>query len=123
MGVARTRADVEIVPPLLKPGQARCPACRNGAGITSETRLRSHSDLFGTPCGNRVRSLEWAPIEAPPVHLPPPAVGEAAQRVRRARQEPSRIDAGSICQGPGCGKWLPGERKLCGRCYATGNRP
>lgn len=34
----------------------------------------------------------------------------------RSPDEPSRLDAGGGCQT--CGKWVPGERRYCGRCMA-----
>jgi hypothetical protein len=39
--------------PELKPGQVRCPVCRNGVRLTANGYLRKHADLFGHPCFNK----------------------------------------------------------------------
>lgn len=38
---------------------------------------------------------------------------------KRPDREPSRLDVGTLCDD--CGKWLPGERHVCGRCYVKRN--
>jgi len=40
-------------PPTLKPGQVRCPVCRNGVRPNVRGFLREHRDLFGLKCYNR----------------------------------------------------------------------
>lgn len=97
------------VPPELAEGQVRCPACRNATKLTPRGRLRKHNDLFGEVCGVRSAGVPTG-ITAPPISLPAPV---------KARDGRSRLDGGSNCRE--CGKWLPGERSLCGRCYALGD--
>lgn len=46
------------LPPELKPGQARCPVCRNACSVTGRGFLRRHRDLYGLDCYN------VAPLEA-----------------------------------------------------------
>ena len=113
-----------VVPPALKAGKVRCPVCRNAVSVNPTGTLRKHADLFGEPCHNRA-SGEATGITAPPVVIPDPrrfvaepATNEA-ERVERPAHR-SRLDVGSECTE--CGKWIPGERSLCGRCYATGRR-
>lgn len=46
----------------------------------------------------------------------PPKLNPDGTRSHASRdQAPSRLDAGTACED--CGKWLPGERRVCGRCY------
>jgi hypothetical protein len=108
------------VPPSLADGQVRCPACRNATTLTPNGRLRKHVDLFGNECGVRSAGRPTG-IVAPPVSLPPaaPVRVPATQPASSAVDGRSRLDAGSNCRE--CGKWLPGERSLCGRCYALGD--
>ena len=93
--------------PDLRVGQVRCPVCRNGVGLTPTGRVRSHVDLFGNLCHNRSNG-EHLHVEAQPVVLDD---GNAQPLIK--------ADAGSLCRE--CGKWLPGERRLCGRCFAMGD--
>lgn len=94
------------------PDVQRCPVCDVAVKLTQKTRLLSkHRTNDGYECPNR-RTRERIELAAlPPVEFDarvrPP-------RIQRAADEPSRLDAGSNCQD--CGKWLPGERRLCGRC-------
>lgn len=37
----------------LRPGQVRCPVCRNGVTPTPSGHLRKHRDQFGHDCFNR----------------------------------------------------------------------
>lgn len=113
-----------VAPPELRGNQKRCPVCRNGVATTVTGKLRKHVDLFGADCYNR-NPGDLPPIgEVPPVVLPRVRDRQAGAQSRTARPDeerpPSRLDAGSECRE--CGKWLPGERSLCGRCYATGGR-
>lgn len=94
---ARTSAAV-VAPPALADGQARCPACRNGAHLFANGTLRRHRDLFGNTCWNRrAPGSEVHLTEVPPVVINAHATAEKGK-----------------CRE--CGKWLPGERSLCGRC-------
>lgn len=106
-----------MAPPVLRGGQVRCPICRNGVRLTTRGNLYRHADLFGNPCGNR-STLTPVHVVAPPIVLPPERYGDPRKAQPRAEGEPSRLDVGSSCRE--CGKWLPGERSLCGRCYAVG---
>lgn len=52
VGVAHKRRRVAD-PPELKPGQVRCPVCRNGVRTTAYGYLWRHVDLFGLDCYNK----------------------------------------------------------------------
>lgn len=114
VGVRHQLRNVVDVP-ALKPGQHRCPVCRAGATLTTRGSLRAHNDLFGDRCWNKATG-EATGITAPPVVVP---AGNTSP-LPRPPSEASRLDVGSSCRD--CGKWLPGERSLCGRCYAIGGR-
>lgn len=106
-------------PPTLREGQVRCPVCRNATSLTPRGYLRQHRDLFGDTCTNKATG-ERVPFVAPPVVLPRVRTGpvrDPANTPERYKRPPgeSRLDVGSECRD--CGKWLPGERILCGRCY------
>lgn len=49
---ARGSSRATLAPPMLRDGQQRCPACRNGSSVTSRGYLRRHKDLFGFDCHN-----------------------------------------------------------------------
>lgn len=116
VGGLGTRA---VVAPTPKPGQTSCPVCRQAVAVTPRENLRAHNDLFGNPCPNRSR-LVSTQIEAPAVVLPLQNRPPRSKSEKRPAGEPSRLDVGSECRE--CGKWLPGERSLCGRCYARSGR-
>lgn len=107
-------------------GKVRCSGC--GKYVTQHgMRLRRHNDKSGFPCPEvRVPGVEVHLSEVPPVNLPPepkwrPASpSRASAGPRREKDEPARLDAGSSCRE--CGKWLPGERSLCGRCSVLQGR-
>lgn len=113
-----------VAPPALKDGFVRCPVCRNAARITQSQRLRKHYDLFGDLCYNKAPEVvrprlirDEGPVVVESWTRTPdvePVVTEAVAPPEREPGEPSRLDVGSHCQD--CGKWLPGERKLCGQC-------
>lgn len=87
-----------------------CVLCICGAtpSITARGRMRKHKTPQGDECTHRAGYAEVVLERLPPVVLPP-------NRVPSDRG-PARLDVGSECRE--CGKWLPGERSLCGRCYA-----
>jgi hypothetical protein len=87
---------VSLAPPPLTEGKGRCPACRNAVTVLRTGTLRRHSDLFGNPCWNQ--HLTETPVRIG--ELPPVVIATDAKK-GECRQ---------------CGKWLPGERSLCGRC-------
>ena len=109
--------------PKLADGQVRCPVCRNATKRTPTGRLRMHNDLFGLRCYNR-NPGDLAHVDAPPVVLPPERGDRPSERPKAAEpaeRRASRLDAGSLCQE--CGKWLPGERRMCGKCFVRFGRP
>lgn len=107
-------------PEELEDGKVRCNGCGRVVGLTSVGRTREHRTPAGEPCAYRVVYGESPAIdELPPVNVPPQK-RDGYRSLRRpterpARSEPSRLEAGSECQD--CGKWLPGERIVCGRCF------
>lgn len=112
MGVGHVTATE---PPPLVEGKVRCPACRNLTSLTPRGRLRRHRDLFGLDCPNTGTGEPVTLDEVPDVVIPD-ASAPVARPPRPDEKKASRLDVGSTCQG--CGKWIPGERRLCGRCYA-----
>lgn len=95
-------------------GRKQCPACHKVLTPTPLGYFRKHTGPSGARCWNKnpgdLPPVVAPPVVAPPVTLPPI---RAAERV-------TRLDAGSKCRE--CGKWLPGERSLCGRCAIRSNR-
>lgn len=107
-------------------GKVRCEACGKVVTVLG-VRLRRHKDSSGFPCVNmRAPGAELHLSDAPPVNLPPEPKWRPATRARataaprREEGEPARLEAGSSCRE--CGKWLPGERSLCGRCSVLQGR-
>lgn len=95
--------------------RVECPTCGGRAKPKGERAIAAHRSPTGGSCPRRLLSVD---VPIPPVSLPPaPSLSMPSKTQPRRRSEPSRLDAGSECRE--CGKWLPGERSLCGRCYAT----
>lgn len=81
----------------LKPGQERCPACQQGASVTSSGRLHAHRDADGLDCPQRLR-------DGTPVHLDEvPAVALPEKRTGRCHT---------------CDRPVSGERHYCGPCLS-----
>jgi hypothetical protein len=99
-----------------KPGQVRCAACGRGVTPTVNKKLRAHNAPDGTPCAHRAFYAEPVALdEIPPIVIgPEPKYREPRPRKASEPRPPSRLEAGSECVD--CGRWLPGERSLCGRC-------
>lgn len=104
-----------IRPPMLKPGQVRCHACRNAATLNPSGDYRQHRDLFDGPCDAK-RPQSVTPIELPPV-------------LHRGQPVTLRLDRGASPSGKGggvrawgecetCGALVTGERRFCGLCLA-----
>jgi len=106
---------------LIPDGKAKCMACRKVVSVVGGTRLRRHKEPNGDQCPN-VQLGEGHVLKgpAPEVKIPRLSARSAQGRERRDESEPSRLDAGSNCRE--CGKWLPGERILCGRCSVSQGR-
>jgi hypothetical protein len=109
-------------PEPLEPGKVRCLGCSKVVTLTKNGKIRAHrtpdgkEDCAYTATYGRKVSVPKVQIVIPPQ---PRGPGERAARDRG----PSRLDAGSNCRE--CGKWIPGERSLCGACFAkrpTGGR-
>lgn len=94
-----------------------CPACGGKAKPNGTNAIRSHRTPGGDKCSRRLLAVDVTP---PPIVLPlePRPPSRASQP--KAERGPARLDAGSECRE--CGKWLPGERSLCGRCYVRTSR-
>jgi hypothetical protein len=103
------------VPEPLADGKVRCPGCSRVLAPTRTGGIGRHVDKYGDPCPVTIRGNQPVELdEVPPVKVPahPP---KRNGWTRRPPAEPSRLDVGSTCRE--CGKWLPGERSLCGACY------
>lgn len=116
-GLIKTVATKPLEP--LKPGQARCAGCSRAVALTRNGKLCAHRDSRGDDCAYTTHVSDVQLDELPPVVLPKPR-GRTRNTERRPTNEPSRLDVGSNCRE--CGKWLPGERYLCGACYAKKGR-
>jgi len=92
--------------PKLAPKQVRCPVCLNGANFSrpNSGKLRYHVDLRGYPCPNRI------PPGVEHVHL---------EDYEPAPDEPDGRYAKRTGTCVHCGKWVPGERTVCGACVAA----
>lgn len=114
----RLRAPVKKPKPIPE-GKAKCTLCGKVATLLNGgRRLRKHKTPSGDACPSIAAPDATRGLTvAPPVNLQPL---KTSGRARRDESEPSRLDAGSECRS--CGKWLPGERQLCGRCFATKKR-
>lgn len=118
----RTVTSFVRIPAELPPGKVRCAACWAVCTVTPTGKLRAHKSPAGEPCAHRATYATRAPLDSlPPVVLPPvrtdprPREPKTPPKPRVAPpREPSRLDVGSSCTD--CGRWLPGERSLCGRC-------
>lgn len=114
-----------VAAPPIPDGKVRCPSCRNAVTPTTTGRLRAHRDLFDNPCpnrstGDRVELTEVPEVVLPPTPIPPtprrraaPVPDVAVDTVMRRSPDGSCFD---------CGKRIPPGRRLCGRCYALGER-
>jgi hypothetical protein len=108
--------SIELPRKPLPEGRVYCHACDGAASLTPNKHLREHRTPQGDPCPNRTSGLEprvhLNEIPEGFVHQPAP---HTVARTKRPEGEPSRLDVGTGCRE--CGKWLPGERSLCGACY------
>lgn len=112
---ARVAKAFVRIPAPLEPGKVRC-VCGRVVALTKNRHLRRHQTPAGEPCAHQAT---YAPrphlTVVPPVKLPQGATARTnPNQSRRQAGEPARLDAGSTCED--CGRWLPGERRLCGRC-------
>jgi hypothetical protein len=104
IGIAH-RGPEEVAPPALRPGQVRCPACRNGVTPTTTGALRRHRDLFGADCWNTTPA-DMAPVK---VALPP-------METLRLLPSTNEVPPDGACQQ--CSKPVPPMRRLCGACMS-----
>lgn len=106
--------------PALREGQVRC-ACGAATTLTRMGRVRKHKTPAGDECPMQLHAGHDLDVDVSsvPIVVPPERGGNGRTAVERER-EPSRLDAGSNCRE--CGKWLPGERILCGACYVKGDK-
>lgn len=106
-GIAGVTVDASHPLRPLKEGQARCPHCEQPHKVNAAGRIQAH----GT-CPSSAGHTG-------PVHLEdlPPVVTRGADPNREsiisAVEGRPAIEVGSLCQH--CGKWLPGERRLCSK--------
>lgn len=118
---ARVVTAFTKIPEPLKDGRVRC-ICRRTVRLTKAGRIPRHNMPNGDPCAHEAvyRPRPEQPIELPAVHMPPTRGYSGTTIADRADPETPRLLAGSRCAD--CGKWLPGERSLCGRCGARRER-
>lgn len=102
-----------------KPADDRptCPSCGSRVNVT-DNRIAAHTASSGNACKRRL--MEPPKVVAPPVHLPPVPHPPSRHVAERAQDNLSRLDGGSECRE--CGRWLPGERQLCGSCFVQVSR-
>lgn len=107
------------IPEELEPGKVRCNGCGKVISLTKNGRTRRHKTPAGEPCAYVVtyaKPIEL--IERPEIKIrPTPKYTPGRDPAVRGPQGPdpySRLEAGSECED--CGRWLPGERHVCGRC-------
>lgn len=105
------------IPAPLEPGKVRCLGCGAVVALTRNRKIRAHNSPAGEPCAYRASYKRVDLAEVPDVEFPAARRGGGRNSQPRGPKEPSRLDAGSHCRE--CGRWLPGERSLCGTCYAT----
>lgn len=108
------RVEVQPTPEELLPappdGKVRCPSCHANTSLTQLGYLRKHRDLAGFPCTNKRPLVDVQSLDVLP---------EVSLVDHRAStpDSPRGRDAWGECRE--CGKWLPGQRTLCGLCGAT----
>lgn len=115
-------------PAPLVEGKVRCAGCGTLTSVTKTGKLRRHSDADGVPCPHLATYTTGPLIDRdnlPPVVIPKQPRERPRPREPRTQpaapepEELSRLDGGSSCVD--CGRWLPGERSVCGRCWVHRN--
>lgn len=114
---AATARRIETAAKRVPDGKVRCGACEGITSVTKNGRLRKHKTPRGEACPNVISGITKRLRVIPEVRIAPQG---RPRGEKRPPSEPSRLDAGSACRE--CGKWLPGERSLCGACYVKGGR-
>ena len=113
----RVNPKPSLIPQELEPGKARCAGCSAVVTVNRSGTLRRHRAPSGEDCAYRVGVREVRVEDLPPVVLPPVRGNRPQVSKATPVRPPSRLDVGSNCKR--CGKWLPGERSLCGACAAA----
>lgn len=113
---ARVIRGIARAPQPLTDGKVRCAACSAAVTLTPVSRrIRAHKTPAGEECPYRASYGHVELADLPPIEMPTarngPGLAEPATPGR------SRLDAGSKCRD--CGVWLPGERAVCGSCFAA----
>lgn len=109
------------IPEPLPAGKVRCAGCSAVVSLNKSGKMRAHQSPSGEPCAYSVSYSKVHLEEIPPVVLPPaPAYHPPREPKPKPPKPPSRLEAGSECVD--CGKWLPGERSVCGKCSIKRNR-
>lgn len=91
----------------LGPGQSRCPFCQQPRTPTNRGTIPAHGVCPKSTGHHGPVTLD----EIPPVV--PYSIGNTQPIISAVEGQPA-VEVGSLCQS--CSKWLPGERRLCGRC-------
>lgn len=117
------------IPEPLEDGKVRCLGCSAVVGLTKNGKIRRHKTPAGEDCAYTVSYA--APVKLdrlPPVSVPPESRPRARTtiRQRKAGPDPSSIANDSRLaprnnECVDCGRWLPGERVLCGKCQRRRN--
>lgn len=108
------------IPEPLEPGKVRCAACSKVVTLTKNGRLRKHKTPDGKEdCPYSVVYGKRVTVPKVQIVIPTRKGAPTSRQAARYKPElpPSRLDVGSTCEE--CGKWIPGERRLCGACFAT----
>lgn len=110
----RVNPKPSLLPKPLAPGKARCPGCSAVVAVTPNGKLRQHRAPSGEDCAVKISMREVHLDDLPPVVIP----GPRGANLARVRRSPAPPDAHYAPKGQcvDCGRWLPGERSLCGRC-------
>lgn len=111
------------IPAPLPPGKVRCLGCSAVVSLTKNGHIRAHRSPAGEPCAYRATYVK--PITL--TDVPPIAVPERRKPPGRKPKPDLPRPAPVVTDSRGnavpyrgecvdCGKWLPGERTVCGRC-------
>lgn len=120
------------IPEELADGKVRCLGCSAVVTLTPNGHIRRHKSPAGEDCAYTSTSYaEPVHLDAlPPVVVPPQRSGGTRSQIKR-RAPKARPKAADVEQDArlaprnnecvDCGRWLPGERTVCGKCARIRN--
>lgn len=121
----RVNPKPSIIPKPLEDGKARCPGCSAVIAVTKNGRLRKHRAPSGEDCAvATVVQPQFHLDELPPVVIPEQRTSGRKPPRRKTLDDLVPADAANGAtygECVDCGKWLPGERTVCGWCYVQRN--